>query len=915
MASNPEQKPKRVPIVLNMHLLDKEGAKEDKSSKDSKESTKNEKSSDLDKGRLGGDDKEKSSSVKTKNEDFKSDDPSSKAKADEALQGGPKDVKKNTSKNNGNKEERGICRDFLRNMCSRGDSCKFNHPSSGFASADRRRSSWLVLCHDFQNGHCMRSDCRYFHITREDENSYHTTGEIHPRVVDQVMRKALYVDIFSPGVRPSCKEFLKGNCNLPTCRFRHLDRREYEDEIFRSLQEEFQVVFGPPEKTGILTQSENYNRNQYQSAAWYERPAYDTQDSLPPGDLRTTVLGHGGGFEPDHKRRRHYSDERSYQYPNAYPVNDLQRPWDDRADYDRRPLPNSNYPIEMERMMQEISGLRNDKIEITRSMDQQILALRDEIALMTRENETLHQDNVFLRNSINDIEISNKAAVDSLMMTNDNLVEDNRQLKIALQNAESEVADARKMLGKKVDDLQKEKKDLNLALGNSKDTEQKLKDELQKIKIEKESLQKIRDNLKAELERANHQLSINTTGQSMARKDQDYPREDLKDDIRQNESSGARRNFSGLRGVNKADKNSWSNNTTGNQQENRDRQMRPDWQDRSWSEAQKNNDRREDFATKNTGYNKREDPWKSGAAEKIGSTQSQSLLGEFPQPASLLGQYPPSVGKDVIQALSEFGTNKGQNSQPAKMVPNKVVGEQQGTLGIVQNQEVQRTDFGPVSGQNGQRPDYVANQGQSGQRLNYPPNQRSDYPLNQRSDYGGQRPDYGMGQRSDFRSNFGPDQRSDFGPNQGIGGRSDFGPNQNRGGPWASDVPHPKSQNDQSSDYGANRGQSGQWGDFGSSRTQGGQRGDMWNNRSEGQSRGNYWGSEKDSANNSYVGQARSRMGERDYGLSGYDNGIREGGFGSGADMRSNNSGSLRGNWLNDDDRLSAGRSRPGFNF
>ncbi|XP_066940448.1 golgin subfamily A member 6-like protein 2 [Macrobrachium rosenbergii] len=906
MASKPEQKPKRVPIVLNMHLLDKDDEKDDKSSKDSKEANANEKNSDLDKVRVG-DETGKCSINKIKNEEFKSDDHSNKAKADEASASGPKEGKKNMSKSDGSKEERGICRDFLRNMCSRGDTCKFYHPSSGFASADRRRSSWLVLCHDFQNGHCMRSDCRYFHITREDETLYHTTGEIHPRVVDQVMRKALYVDIFSPGVRPSCKEFLKGNCVLPTCRFRHLDRREYEDEIFRSLQEEFQVVFGPPEKREISPQSDSYKRNQYQSSAWYDRPTYDAQDSLPPGDLRTTVLGQGGGFEPDNKRRRHYSDERSYQYPNSYRMNDLQRPWDERVDYDRRALPNTNYPVEMERMMQEISHLRNDKIEITRSMDQQILALRDEIALMTRENESLHQDNVFLRNSVNDIEVSNKAAVDSLMMTNDNLVEDNKQLKIALQNAESEVADARKMLGKKIDDLEKEKQGLNNALRNAKDAEQKLKDEVQRIKIEKEALQKIRDNLKAELERVNHQLSMNTTNQNLARKEQDqvsYLREDPKDDSFQKDSCSSRRPNFGVRGLNKAEKSAWSNNTTVNQQEKSDRQVRPDWQERPWADTLKNSDRRDDFTTEIPGY-KQEGPWKSEASEKSGSVQSQSLLGEFPQPSSLLGQYPPSVGKDVIQALSEFGANKSQNSQPAKMVPSKVLGGQQVDLGLSQNHEGHRADFGPVSGQNGQRPEYIGNQGQ-----------RPDYGVSQRSEFGGgQRPDYGSGQRSDFRSNFGPDQRSDFGPNQGPGGRFDFGPNQSRGGPWASDIPLTKGQNEHCPDFGANRSQSGQWGDFTSSRTQGGHRGDMWNNRSEGQSRSNFWGSEKDPVNSSYMGPTRSRMGERDYGLSGYDNGMRDGTFGGGPDMCSSSSGSHRGNWLKDDDRLSTGRSRPGFKF
>lgn len=52
-----------------------------------------------------------------------------------------------------------VCRDFIRNMCTRGTECRFYHPPSD-SSGKKRQGSWLTFCHDFRNGHCLRNDCR-----------------------------------------------------------------------------------------------------------------------------------------------------------------------------------------------------------------------------------------------------------------------------------------------------------------------------------------------------------------------------------------------------------------------------------------------------------------------------------------------------------------------------------------------------------------------------------------------------------------------------------------------------------------------------------------------------------------------------------------------------------------------------------
>lgn len=65
-----------------------------------------------------------------------------------------------------------ICRDFLRNVCTRGSRCRYRHPvtcprrTTKKPEAETRRP----VCHDYQNGGCKRRDsCRYEHVTRKQE--------------------------------------------------------------------------------------------------------------------------------------------------------------------------------------------------------------------------------------------------------------------------------------------------------------------------------------------------------------------------------------------------------------------------------------------------------------------------------------------------------------------------------------------------------------------------------------------------------------------------------------------------------------------------------------------------------------------------------------------------------------------------
>lgn len=88
---------------------------------------------------------------------------------------------------------RGVCRDFLRNVCTRRDSCKFAHviPS-------------IEFCHDFQNtGTCGRKHCKYTHGTYKDEQHYLANGALPQHL------------------KPMCLNYLKNKCTRVKCKFLH----------------------------------------------------------------------------------------------------------------------------------------------------------------------------------------------------------------------------------------------------------------------------------------------------------------------------------------------------------------------------------------------------------------------------------------------------------------------------------------------------------------------------------------------------------------------------------------------------------------------------------------------------------------------------------------------------------------------
>lgn len=118
-----------------------------------------------------------------------------------------------------------ICRDFLRNVCLRGDKyCKFLHPKDKQGS--KPNSDIINFCHDFQNGRCLRNDCKFIHCTGDDEDYYNRTGELPLRVMEAPRHKWIVAELMikksgDPNI-PLCKDYLNGECLRNKCKFQHL---------------------------------------------------------------------------------------------------------------------------------------------------------------------------------------------------------------------------------------------------------------------------------------------------------------------------------------------------------------------------------------------------------------------------------------------------------------------------------------------------------------------------------------------------------------------------------------------------------------------------------------------------------------------------------------------------------------------
>ncbi|XP_057703216.1 zinc finger CCCH domain-containing protein 10 [Corythoichthys intestinalis] len=130
----------------------------------------------------------------------------------------------------------GVCRDFIRNVCKRGNRCRFKHPDFNEVPDLGVQKNEFIFCHDYQNKECLRANCRFVHGSKEDEDYYKKNGELPLRLRGTVAARLGLSPTDLPHSRgevPICRDFLKGECQRGNkCKFRHV-QKDYEYEPAR----------------------------------------------------------------------------------------------------------------------------------------------------------------------------------------------------------------------------------------------------------------------------------------------------------------------------------------------------------------------------------------------------------------------------------------------------------------------------------------------------------------------------------------------------------------------------------------------------------------------------------------------------------------------------------------------------------
>ncbi|XP_044751156.1 zinc finger CCCH domain-containing protein 10-like [Coccinella septempunctata] len=131
------------------------------------------------------------------------------------------DSTEESKSDNANDKEEGVCRDFVKGRCDR-SYCKYKHETL---------PQNFNFCHDFQNSFCPRPKCRFIHCSPDEVDEYKRTGEMSIQILAEATRKNQL-----PGVQPICNQFRKGMCRRSNCKYRHLTKEEEDAEIMELIQ-------------------------------------------------------------------------------------------------------------------------------------------------------------------------------------------------------------------------------------------------------------------------------------------------------------------------------------------------------------------------------------------------------------------------------------------------------------------------------------------------------------------------------------------------------------------------------------------------------------------------------------------------------------------------------------------------------
>ena len=281
---------------------------------------------------------------------------------------------------------------------------------------------------------------------------------------------------------------------MQNCRFRHLSQREYEDEVFHALQDEFENVLGPPDRRPSSPQVIN---NPYAPIGNFIDPnrKYAPQgefveEMMPVEDMRGPLLPMSE-YESDPKRPRYFSGDARFPGEEYRDGGEPPRKWDDRMEYDRMERTDLN-PRDPYRLPPDIYGLRNENVEIRRTAEREINDLKEEVRRTVEENVGLRHEVAKVRTTAAEEALDHKATMNKLTLTNNSLMEDLRKAEETVRRMEQEnqenlkAMDAKQKnncmeMEHKINNLEKEISQLRDVLNDTSAAQKKAEDEKERV--------------------------------------------------------------------------------------------------------------------------------------------------------------------------------------------------------------------------------------------------------------------------------------------------------------------------------------------------------------------------------------------------------------------------------------------------
>lgn len=155
------------------------------------------------------------------------------------------------------KRETRRCRDYLRNVCSRGKRCKFVHETTESSPGD------LTFCHDFQNGKCNWPGCKFLHCTEDEEKHYRNMGELPLHIQQKFRLNSFGGDDKSE--KPLCKDFFNGSCARVNCKFQHVRKEEVAQAVNFVVDHERQCLAEVNKTNEVIHQpiENHFNHTEY----------------------------------------------------------------------------------------------------------------------------------------------------------------------------------------------------------------------------------------------------------------------------------------------------------------------------------------------------------------------------------------------------------------------------------------------------------------------------------------------------------------------------------------------------------------------------------------------------------------------------------------------------------------------------